>query len=72
MKIVIIGAGSAFGGRIAVDVLSRARLQESTIALVDIDPGRLKIVTDYVQKVIDSNNLPAKVVSSTNREELQA
>ena len=70
MKIVIIGAGSAFGGRIAVDVLSRAPLQESTIALVDIDAGRLKIVSDYVQKVIDSNNLPAKVVSSTNREEL--
>ena len=45
MKIVIIGAGSAFGGRIAVDVLSRDPLQESTIALVDIDEGRLKIVS---------------------------
>lgn len=70
MKIVIIGAGSAFGSRISVDVLSRPPLQSSTIALCDIDPERLAVVTHYVNKVITSNRLPACVESSTDRREV--
>ena len=72
MKIVFIGAGSAFGGRLSVDVLSREALQDSTIALCDIDPERLQRVGSYVQKVIDSNSLPATVQTSTDRRELLA
>ncbi len=70
MKTVIIGAGSAFGGRISVDILSRPPLQESEIALCDIDEQKLSRVHAYVQKVIDSNDLPATVRSSTDRREL--
>lgn len=72
MKIVIIGAGSAFGGRISVDVLSREPLQESTIALCDIHEGRLETVRKYVEKVARSNNLPAEVTASTDRREVLA
>ena len=57
MKIVIIGAGSAFGGRIGVDVLSRETLQASTIALCDINEGRLQIVSEHVAcGVADTEN----------------
>jgi len=72
MKIAIIGAGSAFGGRIAVDVLSREPLQAATIALCDIHAERLETVRRYVEKVRDSHNLPAKVVASTDRREILA
>lgn len=70
MRIVMIGAGSAFGSRLSVDILSRQPLRDATICLCDIDADKLETVRKYVQKVIDSNNLPAKVETSTNREEL--
>jgi alpha-galactosidase len=70
MKIVFIGAGSMFGSRVSVDVLSREPLQDATIALCDIDEKKLETVHRYVERVIDSNKLPATVVSSTDRTEL--
>lgn len=71
-KIVIIGAGSGFGGRLSVDILSREALQHSTICLCDIHPGRLKSVTDYVQRTIDKYNLPTRLESSTDRRKVLA
>jgi len=38
MKIVIIGAGGGFGGRLSMDILAGPALQDATIALCDIDP----------------------------------
>ena len=35
-KLVIIGAGSGFGGRLSVDTLSRIPLQDTTIGLCDL------------------------------------
>jgi len=70
MKAVIIGAGSAFGGRLSVDILSRPPLQDSSIALCDIDTEKLELTTGYVHRVIDSNGLPAKLETSTDRNEL--
>lgn len=70
MKIVIIGAGSGFGSRLSVDVLSRPPLEHTTVALCDIDAHKLKTVHDYVEKVIEGNDLPARVVSSTDRMEV--
>jgi alpha-galactosidase len=70
MKVVIIGAGSAFGSRISVDILSRKPLEDSTIALCDINQERLDTVHKYVKKVIESNNLPANVIAGTDRTEL--
>lgn len=69
-KIVIIGAGSGFGSRLSIDILSQEALKDSTIALCDIHEERLAQVQDYVQRAIDGHGLPGKVVASTNREEL--
>lgn len=69
-KIVIIGAGSGFGSRLSIDILARETLKHSTIALCDTHSERLAQVQDYVQRAIDGHNLPGKVITSTNREEL--
>lgn len=69
-RIVIIGAGSGFGGRLSIDILSRTSLQDSTIALCDIDEQRLNQVTDYVRRAIEGHRLPARVTASTDRLEL--
>lgn len=72
MKIVMIGAGSAFGSRLSVDILSRPALQNSTICLCDISEERLDTVRRYVQKVIDSNKLPATLEASADRRDVLA
>jgi alpha-galactosidase len=70
MKVVFIGAGSAFGGRVSVDVLSREPLQDSTIGLCDTNADRLATVQSYVKKVTDSNGLSANIIGSTDRRDL--
>ncbi len=69
-KIVIIGAGSGFGGRLSIDILVREPLRDATIALCDIHPGRLEKVKAYVELAIKKHNLPAKVEASVNRRDL--
>ena len=69
-KIVIIGAGSGFGSRLSLDILSRELLNDSTIALCDINEERLTQVHDYVNRAIDGHGLPGKCIASTDREEL--
>ncbi|OGV63705.1 MAG: hypothetical protein A3K19_17075 [Lentisphaerae bacterium RIFOXYB12_FULL_65_16] len=70
MKTVIIGAGSAFGSRLSVDILSREPLNNATIGLCDINADKLKTVAAYVTKVIDSNHLSAQVIASPDRREV--
>ena len=69
-KIVIIGAGSGFGSRLSIDILSREALQDSTIALCDTNTERLEAVAGYVNRAIEGHKLPGKCISSTNRHEL--
>jgi alpha-galactosidase len=69
-KIVLIGAGSGFGARLSIDIMSRESLKDCTICLCDINPDRLKKVVDYVQSLIYQHNLPTKLVASTNRKEV--
>ena len=69
-KIVIIGAGSGFGSRLSIDILSRPSLKDSTIALCDIDSQRLEQVRGYVQRAIDGHDLPGHVIAATDREQL--
>jgi alpha-galactosidase/6-phospho-beta-glucosidase family protein len=49
MKIVIIGAGSGFGSRLSIDIMSRESLRDATICLCDLHEERLKKVTEYIQ-----------------------
>ncbi len=69
-KIVIIGAGSGFGGRLSLDVLSREALQASEICLCDINERRLNQVYRYVKATIDHYGFPASVKATTNRLEV--
>ena len=69
-RIVIIGAGSGFGGKLSIDILSREPLRDSTLALCDVDAGRLAAVARYVRRAVEAHRLPAKIVSSTDRRRL--
>jgi len=69
-KIVIIGAGSGFGGRLSIDIMSREVLQDATICLCDLHAGRLEKVRSYVQRTAERYNLPTKIVAGTDRREL--
>ena len=69
-KIVLIGAGSGFGSRLSVDILSFPEFQDSTIALVDINAESAEGVRRFVQSVVDHHSLPAQVVAATDRREV--
>jgi alpha-galactosidase len=71
-KIVIIGAGSQFGGKLSRDILSLPELRNAHIVLCDIDAERLGLVTRYVQRIIDGHGLPAQLSSTTERREALA
>jgi alpha-galactosidase len=67
-KIAFIGAGSfEFTRTLARDILTFPALQESEIALMDIDSERLEYVGRAIQQIIDQGKYPAKVTMTTNR-----
>ena len=70
IKIVIIGAGSGFGGRLSVDIMSREALRDAEIGLCDINPRRLKQVSDYVRRTAEHHKLPTQVTASVDRREV--
>ncbi|MCL5270721.1 MAG: alpha-galactosidase [bacterium] len=72
MKTVIIGAGSAFGRRLSIDILSRPPLSGTEIGLCDIDPERLEVVRAFVDAAIAHNKAPGRVTASTERRDLLA
>lgn len=69
-KITLIGAGSVvFTRNLTSDILLTPALQDSIIALMDIDPQRLEIARALVQKIIDVRKVPAKVIATLDRRE---
>lgn len=69
-RIVIIGAGSGFGGRLSVDIMSRPVLRDSEIGLCDIHAGRLERVSDYVRRTAEHHGLPTRVRADQDRRKL--
>lgn len=69
-KIVIIGAGSGFGGKLSIDILSRQPLRDAAICLCDLNADALEKVGGYVRRTIEEYKLPATVTCSTDRAEL--
>jgi alpha-galactosidase len=69
-KITIIGAGSGFGSRLAVDMMARPNINDSTICLCDLDEKRLKGVLEYLTAVRDANKLKTKFEIGTDRKKL--
>lgn len=70
IKVVIIGAGSGFGGRLAMDILACPRLADSHIALCDIDSAKLKNTLNYLQVFVKHHKLPAELSAATDFREL--
>jgi hypothetical protein len=69
-KITLIGAGSVvFTRNLCSDILLTPALQESTIALMDIDPKRLAWARDLVEAIIEQRGLKAQVEATTDRRE---
>lgn len=69
-KIAFIGAGSfGFTRSLVRDILSFDALQDTTIALMDIDPDRLDYIKRAVEKIIEAGNYPAKVLATVDRQE---
>src|SRR5690554_2766786 len=67
-KIAFIGAGSFnFTRKLVKDILSFDALSDSTIALMDIDEGRLPTIKCAVEKIINAGRYPAKVFTTTDR-----
>jgi len=69
-KIAFIGAGSwEFTRNLARDILTFPSLQDSTLALMDIDAERLEYARQAVQRIVDAGGYPAKVVAIMDRVE---
>lgn len=71
IKITFLGAGSHFAPRLASDVFQIPGNRGGTIAMVDIDPARLKLSAQLVRKLIKHLGISGwKVVTSTERKDV--
>jgi len=69
-KIAFIGAGSwGFTRGLVRDLLTFPLLENSTIALMDINAERLDFAKRAVQKIVDLGKYPAKVMATQDRAE---
>lgn len=69
-KFTFIGAGSlVFTRELIKDILSYPALQDSTLALMDIDDERLDRIYQAVNRIIKAGNYPAKVIATKDRAE---
>ncbi len=70
VKIAIIGAGSVvFTRNLCSDILLTPALQECTITLMDIDPGRLAQARNLVQMMGDRRGLDVRLEVTADRRE---
>jgi alpha-galactosidase len=69
-KIAFIGAGSfGFTRELVKDILTFPALEDSTIALMDINEERLSYIKKAVDKIVEAGNYKTKVIATTNRVE---
>lgn len=69
-KITFIGAGSlGFTSELVRDILTFPLLEDATISLMDIHPGRLEWAQRGVEKLITAGNRPARVEATLDRAE---
>ncbi len=70
LKISLLGAGSVvFAKTLLSDVLQFPELSEATIALMDIDPARLKVAHAMAEKIIAKLGVLARVESTLDQRE---
>ena len=67
-KIAIIGAGSiGFTKKLVSDILKVPEFAGIEIALTDISEKNLDMAQQIIQRLVDSNRLPTKITSTTDR-----
>ncbi len=72
-KIAFIGAGSlGFTAGLVRDILTFPRLQDASLALMDINAERLDFAHQTVKKIIEAGHYPATVTATLNRAEALA
>ncbi|HEY8291098.1 MAG TPA: hypothetical protein VIG44_01355, partial [Thermomicrobiales bacterium] len=68
MKITMIGAGSVvFAKNLLGDILSHPELRGSQIALMDIDPERLRVAEIVAQRVAAAVGAAPVITATTDR-----
>lgn len=68
LKIAMIGAGSiGFTRRLMHDILAVPEFANTTFTFMDIDARNLDMVTQLCMRDIKANQLPAKIISMTDR-----
>jgi len=69
-RIALIGAGSAvFTRNLCSDILLAPALQDATLALMDIDPGRLRRAERLVRALVEQRGVTARVEATLDRAE---
>src|SRR5512144_681047 len=69
-KISLIGAGSVvFARNLCADILLTPTLAGSTLALMDIDPGRLQRAVGIVDRLVRQLGVPARVEATLDQRE---
>lgn len=69
-KIAFIGAGSfGFTRSLVRDILSFPAFNDATLALMDIDPERLELIRQAVEKIVAAGHYPARVIATGSRAE---
>ncbi|MCC6314729.1 MAG: alpha-galactosidase [Thermomicrobiales bacterium] len=67
-KIAIVGAGGyVFPLRLIGDLLSHPELQSCTLALMDIDAGRLERTASAARALVAAHNLPTRIETTTEQ-----
>lgn len=65
VKITLIGAGSVvFAKSLICDILQHPALVDSTICLMDIDPGRLATIETLARRIVAQLGLPTRIEAS--------
>jgi alpha-galactosidase len=70
-RVTYVGAGSAvFARQLITDILSIEGLDGGTFALVDVDPGRLRVASRIAERLVARSGRDWEVVASTDRTEV--
>lgn len=68
VKVVIIGAGSTvFTPGLIADLVNSASLRHATVALVDIDPEALEVMTRLAKRIGSEKGVDLKIEATTDR-----
>jgi len=68
IKVAMIGAGSVgFTRRLLMDILAVPELRDTEFSLMDISEENLEMAANLCRKMVEDNDLPAKVTRTTDR-----